>query len=372
MQESQEDQTIFARPSREGGKLAPATEVAHTLLVRGGTAAPRRIPITGTPLTIGRVPPCDIVFPESAVSRMHCRVALVDGHVTVTDLNSTNGTFIDGERIAGSAVLQHGAVLQVATQVLTYERRTRREIEQAAAFDRDLQEASAYVQSLLPKPVQTGPVRAEWLFLPCSQLGGSAFGYQFLDATTFAAYSINVAGRGTSAAMQAVALLNLLLQPAMSGIDLRRPCGVLSKLDAMFRADRTPGTFFSIWYGIFDRATRRLEYASAGHHPALLVAPGQADPEPLATDGPAIGLAVEADCVSRDVVLPGAARLYLMSDGAFDILEAGGQDAADWLRRLTGGRADLPEPLRLYHAVREASGMEALEEDFFALIVAFD
>ena len=51
-------------------------------------------------LRIGRAPPADIVLTDKQVSRSHCLVELADGGLRVSDLNSTNGTFIDG---SGSA-----------------------------------------------------------------------------------------------------------------------------------------------------------------------------------------------------------------------------------------------------------------------------
>ena len=50
--------------------------------------------------SIGRTAPADIVLADSEVSRTHCRLALENGMLIVTDLNSTNGTFIDGVRIS--------------------------------------------------------------------------------------------------------------------------------------------------------------------------------------------------------------------------------------------------------------------------------
>jgi len=45
---------------------------------------------------------------------------------------------------------------------------------------------------------------------------------------------------------------------------------VLGRLNAMFQMENHNGMFFTIWYGVYDRATE-LVYASAGHHPAYLV-----------------------------------------------------------------------------------------------------
>ena len=51
----------------------------------------------------------------------------------VTDLNSTNGTFVDGERIVSATIVPIGAVLQIGQVSLTHAVRVRGEIEDANA-----------------------------------------------------------------------------------------------------------------------------------------------------------------------------------------------------------------------------------------------
>jgi predicted component of type VI protein secretion system len=50
-------------------------------------------------VTIGRSPKCTIVIAEDGMSRQHCQLEVVAGEVFITDLGSTNGVFIDGQRI---------------------------------------------------------------------------------------------------------------------------------------------------------------------------------------------------------------------------------------------------------------------------------
>src|SRR3954463_4685069 len=63
--------------------------------------------------TIGRATGADFIVDAPLVSRVHCRVtALPNGELEVRDLNSTNGTFVNGERIE-NAVVESGDRLQV-------------------------------------------------------------------------------------------------------------------------------------------------------------------------------------------------------------------------------------------------------------------
>jgi len=56
---------------------------------------------SGAIKTVGRAPRADFVVDAPLVSRLHCRLtAAVDGTLLVEDLGSTNGTFVNGERVA--------------------------------------------------------------------------------------------------------------------------------------------------------------------------------------------------------------------------------------------------------------------------------
>src|SRR5207237_3247567 len=62
--------------------------------------------------TIGRVDDNTFQIPEPSVSSHHCEVLLRGSDVVIRDLNSTNGTFINGEKVAES-VLKPGQVLKL-------------------------------------------------------------------------------------------------------------------------------------------------------------------------------------------------------------------------------------------------------------------
>ena len=69
--------------------------------------------LPGNERTIGRATGADFIIDAALVSRVHCRVtALVGGELEVKDLESTNGTYVNGERI-DTARLASGDRLQV-------------------------------------------------------------------------------------------------------------------------------------------------------------------------------------------------------------------------------------------------------------------
>jgi hypothetical protein len=74
---------------------------------------------------VGRVPPAEIVLPDPRVSRQHAMIELKDGELMVEDLGSTNGTFIDDEKIHQETVLPVGSTLRIGGYSLVHEVRAR-------------------------------------------------------------------------------------------------------------------------------------------------------------------------------------------------------------------------------------------------------
>jgi pSer/pThr/pTyr-binding forkhead associated (FHA) protein len=64
--------------------------------------------------TIGRAAGAQFVLEAPLVSRVHCRLTCAaDGQLIVEDLGSTNGTFVDTERVTGAVPLRTGSTLTV-------------------------------------------------------------------------------------------------------------------------------------------------------------------------------------------------------------------------------------------------------------------
>ncbi|MGH7155613.1 MAG: FHA domain-containing protein, partial [Acetobacteraceae bacterium] len=95
----------------------------HVLVVTRSGEPDREVPIGREPLIIGRAPDSSVVLGAIEVSRAHCRITLADGVVRATDLRSTNGTLINGERINDTIVLEPDMALQIGPYRLDYRRR---------------------------------------------------------------------------------------------------------------------------------------------------------------------------------------------------------------------------------------------------------
>ena len=68
---------------------------------------------------IGRSTDADIVLDDAGVSRRHAEVHLIDGRARVIDLGSTNGTFVDGEKVP-VATLREGSVITIGRTRIVY------------------------------------------------------------------------------------------------------------------------------------------------------------------------------------------------------------------------------------------------------------
>ncbi len=89
-----------------------ASGTLASLIVRNGALKGTRFPIRVPIVNVGRADYNDIVLPDDSVSTTHAKLQRREGVWVVVDLDSTNGTMVDGERITGEAPLAPGAYLR--------------------------------------------------------------------------------------------------------------------------------------------------------------------------------------------------------------------------------------------------------------------
>jgi hypothetical protein len=83
-----------------------------SLLVRSGALRGRRLPITVPAVNIGRADYNDLVIADPSVSTTHARLLRKDDLWVLSDLGSTNGTFVEGEPVTGETALTPGTTLR--------------------------------------------------------------------------------------------------------------------------------------------------------------------------------------------------------------------------------------------------------------------
>ncbi|MEW6696049.1 MAG: FhaA domain-containing protein [Bacillota bacterium] len=90
-----------------------------TLLVEEGNDAGKEFPLADYRISLGRRDTCDIVLSDSSVSRRHAQFERIGGRFWLTDLNSTNGTYLNGLPV-DRVELTTGDVITVGNTVLIF------------------------------------------------------------------------------------------------------------------------------------------------------------------------------------------------------------------------------------------------------------
>jgi pSer/pThr/pTyr-binding forkhead associated (FHA) protein len=117
------------------------------LVMRSGPAPGEAFSLQNPLITIGRDPASDITINDAEVSRQHARLTLQSGGYVLEDLGSTNGTFVNGQRLMGPRVLKPGEVISIGEHItLSFE---------VVGFDSDATVASS---SARQQPVASAPV----------------------------------------------------------------------------------------------------------------------------------------------------------------------------------------------------------------------
>lgn len=350
---------------------APADDRQHVLVALAGDRPGWRWPLPPEGLTIGRTPPADIVIPDAAISRSHCRIEPDGGQVFVTDTGSTNGTRIDGRRIEGRTLLPVGSLLQLDAHVFQHDLASDAQLRRDDERLRDMETALAYVKAQLPVPGSGGAVETDWHYVPSTDLGGDACGAVWLPDGRFCCYLIDVSGHGAGAAMHAVAVMNALRPQALAGVDPGDPAAVLGRLNSLFQMEQHADMYFTIWYGVYDPATREMAFAAAGHHPAWLCLPGY-PPTAIGTRNRMIGTPISRPFTAGHCLLPPGTTLYLFSDGVFEIVDSGGRawQLADFVALLQpGGITGIPQH---FHSIMQSKlAGRRFDDDFTLLALHF-
>jgi sigma-B regulation protein RsbU (phosphoserine phosphatase) len=198
--------------------------------------------------------------------------------------------------------------------------------ESQKILQKELADAAAYVQSLLPEPIKNH-VAVDWRYIPSMQLGGDAFGYHWLDERYFAIYLLDVCGHGVGAALHSISIINILRSHNLPRANFHDPSSVLKELNHAFQMEDHNNMFFTIWYGVFDKETKQIIYSSGGHPPAILLTGKSAESAKcyeLKTRGIVIGAFPEADFENAMCQVEEFNRLFVFSDGVYEIPKSDG------------------------------------------------
>jgi len=222
--------------------------------------------------------------------------------------------------------------VELVARIRHHSRGYRMQLERNAAFSAleaseahmkaEINRAATYVRSLLDPPME-GAVHADWRFVPCEALGGDVFGYHWIDEDHLAMYVIDVSGHGVGPALMGVSAMNLIKSGSLERAQVLDPTRTLQALNAAFPMARHDGMYFTIWYGIYNKRTRELSWSGGGHPPSFLLRGGTL--RRLESTTYMIGIVEDYDAPTERITIEPGDRLYLFSDGVFELhLKDGG------------------------------------------------
>ncbi len=245
-------------------------------------------------------------------------------------------------------------------------------------LEAELAEAAEYVTSILPDKMTGPPVTIDAQFIPSRQLGGDGFDYYWLDSDHLVIYLLDAAGHGLRAALPTLSVLNLLKSQALPTINYYQPSDVLRGLNQTFQMTQRNDKYFTIWYGVYNRVTRKLVYASAGHPPAILVSAmsnGKVEVKRLKTLGLPVGMFPDVDYMDEVCQISQGSSLYIFSDGIYEINQ---KDGTMWgldpfITLLADTRQKNSSNLeQILDAVQSLNSKDYFDDDLSLLEIKFD
>lgn len=109
------------QPPAAAVQRPPQAGPLATFLVRGGTLKGQRVEVKTPVVNIGRAEYNDLPLADPSVSTSHAKLQRREGVWVLVDLDSTNGTFVDGERLRGDTPIAPGATLKFGDVEVSFE-----------------------------------------------------------------------------------------------------------------------------------------------------------------------------------------------------------------------------------------------------------
>ncbi|MDL5154781.1 FHA domain-containing protein FhaB/FipA [Actinomycetospora termitidis] len=102
-----------AKPGRGGGRSGP-----KALIVTAGALAGTRIALDGRPIMLGRADDSTLVLDDDYASTRHARISQSGDDWYVEDLGSTNGTYLDRNKVSGPTKVPPGTPIRIGKTVI--------------------------------------------------------------------------------------------------------------------------------------------------------------------------------------------------------------------------------------------------------------
>jgi serine phosphatase RsbU (regulator of sigma subunit) len=240
----------------------------------------------------------------------------------------------------------------------------------ASRMAEELRLASNVQRSLLPSPLQHARLDVAREFIPFREIGGDLYDFVPLGPHRMAFAIGDVMGKGVGAALLA-ANLKASIRAQVEAENIC-PSMLVAKVNRMFWDVVPNGLFASLFFGVFDLETGRLEYVNAGHHHPFVILPDGSIRD-LSEGGIVLGLTEDASYEQASLPVQPDQLFVFYSDGVTDHGNGSGElfgidrlkDAAVRTRAATAR-------ITLYSLLGEVQGWSAgaPAEDDMTLVVA--
>ncbi len=179
----------------------PKDDRKGTLTILSGPRPGTLVPIETGELILGRTEESTIAIDDESLSRRHARFFTLMGKYFVADMQSTNGTFVDGKRITQPTALEDGASVQLGlSTVLRFGLTDKAVVEEAKRlYEATVRDrlTGAYNRAFLEERL-----KSEWAF---ASRHGTRLSVLFVDADHFKKVNDTYGHAGGDAVLKALA-----------------------------------------------------------------------------------------------------------------------------------------------------------------------
>src|SRR5574341_2359651 len=142
------------------GGVKPAAGPRPELLVTFGGKTLERHPMVVDMVTIGRAPGNDIRIDNLGVSRQHAALKFQDGRYLLEDLGSSNGTFVNGERVAGPRELADGDQITIVKHTILFQLPKAQATTTTSPVENGAEQTMFVPRSAIPRPAAAAGIPA--------------------------------------------------------------------------------------------------------------------------------------------------------------------------------------------------------------------
>ncbi|HEX9034873.1 MAG TPA: FHA domain-containing protein [Streptosporangiaceae bacterium] len=115
---AQQGRRVQSAPPRAARPVRPSRGTPRVLVVTGGNLTGTTITLAEQQITIGRAPDATLVLTDDYASTRHARLYPQNGEWIVEDLGSTNGTYLDRQKVTAPTPIPLGVPVRVGKTVL--------------------------------------------------------------------------------------------------------------------------------------------------------------------------------------------------------------------------------------------------------------